>query len=209
MDGSATDDDARDMTAKDVAGRALVRECLVRRLAEAGLRRPRGTSAAQHDAMMERLVVRLAYMSRANLEQLAESVLDAAGGPQRDICPSEVVIRNWAEGLQKRPWRDLPIVRSWLASVEGPKAEMGGYLVPLLRFLRAKAVPPTPWDMKRIMEQAAEDQRMQGLVQDRMARGVASADDLDWRAAQAADAALAREIVADGAAHRAARGAAA
>lgn len=193
------------MSDEDETGRALVRECLVRRLAEAGLRRPKGVSAGQHAAMMDRLVMRLAYMSRANLVVLAEAILDHAQGQLRDTCPSEVVIRNWAEGLQARPWRDLPIVRSWLASVKGPEAELGGYLVQLTRFLRARAVPPAPYDLQRIKEQADADQRAAWLIRDRIARGVANAEDMAWISAMEADAQTAGAIVAAGACARAAK----
>jgi len=187
-----------------VTGRAAVRRLFVARLAEAGMRRARGASVADHDALMERLVDHLAYMRPECLSVLADAVIGAGGGARRDECPSEVTIRNWAEGLQAKPWEERPIVRSWLASVEGPRAEAGGYLVQLMRHLRKRPVPPTPYDIRQIHAQAGEDQRTIGLIRGRIERGTATDTDRAELRAYLNDEALARDIVDAGKARRAA-----
>ncbi|MEH6774947.1 MAG: hypothetical protein V7668_13560 [Cereibacter changlensis] len=177
---------------------ALVRALLVQRLAEAGLVRPKGQSEAAHAEALTRLVAFLGYMAPENLTVLAELVLDHAEGPKRNVWPSEAVIRSLARGLQERPLMEHPIVTSWLASIEGPKAELGGYLVELLRFLRRHPRPPMAMDRRKILEEAAENQRGRELMLGRIERGTATADDRAWLARFDEDERLARDIVAAG-----------
>ena len=147
------------------------------RLTDAGLQRPRGVSVAAHDGLMRRLVEHLAYMTPGNLETLAETLIDAAADGR---WPSEVVIRNFAKGLQDAPAEERRIVRSWFASVEGPRAIMGGYEVELLRFLLQRGRPPLPGDMRELRERAAENARRVELVRGRIDRQTVTDDDQAW-----------------------------
>ena len=100
--------------------------------------------------------------------------------------------------MQPRPFRLHRIVTSWLASVEGPVADAGGYLVQLFRFLRRHCRPPTAYDLTSIKQQAAEDNRRLAMISDRTARGAASQDDEAWHAAYLADEQQARGFVTHG-----------
>lgn len=184
----------------DPGARAMVRALLVDRLSEAGLRRPRGVTADQLDKTLARLVDHLAYMHADNVETLAETLLDPAHGGQ---WPSEVVIRQFAHALQPPPRRRHRIVTSWLASREGPQAEVEGCLVELFRFLLRHSRPPLPMDRRLIRDQAEANRREQALIRDRIERDVATDADREWLARYMADTSEARALVAAGQAVRA------
>jgi len=186
-------------------GKAAVRLHFVQRLQDAGLGRPKGMTEASYAEMLKGLVDYLSYMHAENLMTLAELVLDNAGGAKRDQCPSELVIRQFAKGLQERPVSENRIMTSWLASVEGPSAQLAGHLVELFRFLRANGRPPLPYDKRQIAEQAADNQRTLHLIKGRRDRGATTPDDDRFAAAYAADLRAANDIVQAGAERRAAK----
>ncbi len=140
------------------AGRALVRQLLIERLDLACPKRRRGMSTAQHDEMSARLVARLAYMTPENLRTLAYSMVAAA---KDGVWPAEGAVLFCATGLQPEPEDQHPIFCSWLASVEGPKAEAEGYLVELYGFLRSQRVrrAPSEWELRELREQAKDNAR--------------------------------------------------
>lgn len=187
------------------AGRAVVRDLLINRLVAAGLKPRKGVSPAAHAKMADHLVGWLAYMSPDNLATLAEVVLThaSASGPQLGYWPSEVLIRNWAEALQPRPFRLHPIVASWLRSREGPTAAAGGYLVELLRWLKRHKRACMPFDLSRIKADAAENQRQITLARQRVAADRAAPGDHDMLAAWQRDLAEALQYVDEGHARRA------
>lgn len=189
------------------AGRAVVRDLLVNRLAAAGLKPRKGMSAALHGEMAERLVGWLAYMAPDNLRVLAECILTEAArpGPGLGQWPAEVLIRSWAEAMQARPFRQHPIVASWLRSREGPLALAGGYLVELLRWLKRHRRPCQPYDLKEIRAEAAETQRALAIARERMAAGIARADDNALLEQWQRDLAEALQYVDEGHAGRAAK----
>lgn len=181
-------------------GRAMVREGLVNRLAAAGLRPRKGVSAAAHARVMDHLVQWLAYMAPENLQVLAESVLTHASqpGPDMGIWPSEVTIRSWAGVLQPKPFRMHPVVASWLRSREGPVALSGGYLVPLLRWLKRHRRPLMSYDLIEVKREGAD---LQKRVADALARqdaGYAWPGDADLLETWARDLAEARQYVDEG-----------
>lgn len=193
-------------TQKDPEGRAAVRALLIARASDAGLRRPKNQTDAAWLAATDLLAEHLAYLSHANLLTLAECVINhaAAAGPQQGCWPSEVLIRAWAHALQPVPFRNHRIVWSWLASIEGPVAEAGGYLVELYRFLRRSPRPPLPMDMRLIREQAAENARRITMIRDRARRGVEIEAERVWLEAYATDRRAAQAHIDEGAARRAA-----
>jgi hypothetical protein len=184
------------------AGRAQVRDLLVDRVNAAGLVRRKGVTNAAHAALIDRLCGHLAYMTPDNLRTLAELVIDAGDGPGRTWWPAETTVRGLAEAVQARPLVQHRIVGSWLASVEGPVAEAGGWLVELYRFLRQHKRPPFAWDKRRLREEAAENNRRLGLLRDRVERNAAGPEDLAWLVSYAEDAREARAIVDAGRAAR-------
>lgn len=201
--GQITSDD---QSAAD-AGRAVVREVLVNRLRDAGLRRAKGASEADHARTMDHLCDYLSYMSRDNLVTLAETVLIHATQPgaQAGVWPSEVLVRQWALALQAKPFSQHPIVASWLRSVEGPIAEAGGYLVELLRWLRRHRRALTPADLAQVKREAADMQASLSRVRERIAKGVPWPDDHDTLSAWLRDEHEARQYVDEGHGRRALR----
>lgn len=192
------------------AGRTVVRDLLVNRLTTAGLRPRKGVSPAAHAKTMDHLVTWLAYMAPDNVTTLAESILTHAAktGPDMGLWPSELLIRNWAEAMQPKPFRLHPIVASWLRSREGPTAQAGGYLVELLRWLKRHKRPVGTYDMIAIKEAAADEQRRIAAIRDRIEADRAAAGDHEALAAWQRDWAEALQYVDEGNAGRAAKAAA-
>lgn len=188
----------------DEAGKQAVRDLLIQPLTDAGLKRPKGLSVADHARAVAMLVRDLDHMSPENLRTLCDAVLRQATlpGAGQGCWPAAVMIIAWGHGLQVRPFRLHRLVTSWLASVEGPMAEAGGYLVQLLRFLRQHKRPPTKFDMAKVKEQAGEDNRHLSVVEDWVARGTAAPSERDWLEAYLRDQQMARDFVDQGRARR-------
>jgi len=186
-------------------GRAAVRLHFVQRLHDAGLTRSKGMTEAGYAEMMKQLVDFLSYMQVENLKTLAETVLDNAGGVKATQCPPEVLIRQWAKSLQDRPRSESRIFSSWLASIEGPPAQMAGHHVELMRHLRQNPRPPGPYDKIRIVEEARENRRMLKLIEERRSIGADTPDDQRFADAYAADLREANDIIQAGAERRAAK----
>lgn len=187
-------------------GKAKVRDLLIQRVAEAGMTRAKGMSIEMHDAYMKRLEAMLAYMSADNLMTLAEIVIGNGQGAGGTAWPSEVTVKGWAHGLQEPPVSQPRIIHSWLASIEGPVAEAGGYLVELYRLLRKTGVPPGPYDKVKMRDMARENSRRTALIADRIERGTVTAEDRDWLERYRSDERAARQIVEEGAKRRAGQG---
>lgn len=188
--------------AQATEGKAAVRRLFVQRVEDAGLLPAKGVTPAAHGAMMARLVDYLSYMSPDNLMTLAELVMGNAEGAKGTLCPSELVIKGFAKSLQPRPLAEHRIVTSWLACIEGPKAEMGGYLVELMRWLRRHGRKPLGYDVRQMQQLAAENQRAMFLIAGRIERGVATPEDHSFAQAYGDDLTRATEIVAAGRAAR-------
>lgn len=185
-------------------GRDRVRALLWDRLAEAGLTRRKGEAADAFAAWQSRLTDRLAYMTPDNLMTLAEVLIPLGQGPARLVMPPEAVIRGFAHALQSPPAEQARIVTSWLASVEGPPALAEGYAVELFAHLARTGTPPMAYDMRAIRDRAADNLRRVALIEDRLARDAADAEDRAWLAHYRRTLARVQQIVADGAARRAA-----
>jgi hypothetical protein len=179
------------------AGRAMVRGMLVDRLRCEGLRRPKGLSEADHAKNLEHLVDHLAYMAPDNLTALTEAILTHAAtpGPGAGFWPVTVLIRQWAQALQPKPFSQHPIIASWLRSREGPVADGGGYLVELLRWLKAHRRALTPADLVRVKEDANNTQARMARARDRIARDMEWPEDRDTLATYQRDLQEARQYV--------------
>jgi hypothetical protein len=200
---SATPDTAQDAVA---SGRAQVRTLLIEPLDVAGLKRPRGVTEDTQRSRLAQLAERLAYLTPENLVTLRDVIQTHAASPSGgQAWPTPVVIESWAQGLQARPVRESDIMRSWLASVEGPPALASGHHVQLFRLLRRRMVPPSDYEKRLIREEADRDRRHKAVCEERVQNGTASADERGWLEAYARDDATVRVIIADGEARRAAR----
>lgn len=187
-------------------GRAVVRERLINRLRDAGLRRPRGMSEQQLVQQSDRLCDYLAYMAADNLDTLAETALIHATSPGAGaaalVWPSEALIRQWALALQGKPFSQHPIVASWLRSREGPVALAGGYLVELLRWLRTHRRALTPYDLNEVRRAADDWQGRLIRIRLRLDAGTPWPDDAETLAAWLRDEAEALQYVDEGALRR-------
>lgn len=186
-------------------GKAAVRVHLVARLDAAGLVRGKGVSERAHAEMCDRLADHLAYMGAENLATLAEVVMGHTSGPAHTVWPAEVTIRAFATAIQRPPVGEARIVSSWLASVEGPVAEAGGYLVELYRFLARHRRPPLAMDARDIKAAASEAQRSHSLIRDRIERGHGRPDDHATLESYAADLRSAQAVVDTGRSGRTAK----
>lgn len=188
------------------SGKARVKALLIEPLDLAGLCRPRGVTQDTHRARLAQLAERLSYMTPDNLGTLRDVIqIHAASPGGGGAWPSPVVVEAWAQGLQPRPPRESDIIRSWLASVEGPPALAAGHHVQLFRFLRRRMLPPSDYDKRMIREQAERDRRHAAVCDERVRNGTARGDERDWLEAYARDDATVREIIAEGEARRVAR----
>lgn len=196
---------------EEEAGRAVLRDLLVNRLTAAGLRPRKGLTGSDHARCMTALVVQLSYMSREMVDVLAETVLTEAAkpGPSHGYWPSEVLIRQWAEALQPRPFREHPIIRSWLRSREGPLAEAGGYLVPLFRWLKRHRRAVLVYDLQQIRVEGRDEQQRISAIRQRLADGRDWPDDRERLEAWLRDHEEALQYVDEGRMRRAILGGAA
>lgn len=176
-------------------GKGAVRVLLIERLLDAGFVRPRGVTAEVFERQKKHLAERLAYMSAENLMTLAEVLIGKA--TKGYAWPSELMVMQFASGLQAPPPMQSRIVTSWLASIEGPKAVLRGDLVELYRYVRRHHAPPQgTYAAKKIAEEARDNARRRTIMQERMRDGVASDEDRrwlrDWETDQEAALALVR-----------------
>lgn len=182
-----------------MSGKDAVRVRLIQRLEAAGLKRPKSCKTDEiFERAKRRLVDFLAYLSPASLEALADQLLSYPTGKGRDLWLPELTIRQMAEALERRPPEEAPIVTSWLASVEGPRALAAGYAVEMLRYLRKKRSPLMPYEHRLIAEEAHRAKRMMQLISERQRDGIDREEDKQWLAEYAADLRLVEALVVRG-----------
>jgi hypothetical protein len=175
----------------DAPGRQQVRELLIGPLGEMGLRRPKGVTAAEQAARVERMVDRLAYLTAPGLLALRAAVERLAGGALKDEWPSELVVVRIAWGIEPPPATADRLFTSYLASAAGKRAflEMPELAAELANLLHARRRPPLDADWDGMRARAATRRRELGMAARREADGRASADDLReltrWRAEEA------------------------
>jgi hypothetical protein len=183
-------------------GRARVQALLWDRIDQAGMTRAKGETVDAHAAMRKRVSDRLAYMGPKALAVLADMILTnaiGAGGarPKATIWP-ETSILSHAHALQSPPVFQMPIVTSWLASIEGPAAIADGFEVELYRHLAKHGRPPLAYDLRLIREAAEDAARQILLIGGRIERGAADPVDLQWLEAYKRDRQAVAAIVVAG-----------
>lgn len=161
-------------------GKERVREHLIEPLKALGLKRKRSTTVADHEAGLDSVVNRLAYMREENLIALREVALGMAGGKAKNEWPAPALFINQAKLLQVPPPSDSPMVTSYMRSAAGRRAREGSYHVELYLELKAGRVPSSEWAMNRIREQARDNRRRVVLVSERQERGSAVESDAAW-----------------------------
>ncbi|MEL6220820.1 MAG: hypothetical protein AAFR79_20605 [Pseudomonadota bacterium] len=159
-----------------------VRTNLFKPLDQAGLRRPRGQTAAEHQAMRGHLESRLAYMDAGNLSALVAALERVAEGSARNRWPDEATVWNIARHIQQPPDRSDRLLTSYMASRAGVAAweRCPWEAVALARNLREFGPPKydSTWDRIRDSGERLRRTHM---------RCAASADPEDVRAASKLD----------------------
>ncbi|MEM7505559.1 MAG: hypothetical protein AAF415_02345 [Pseudomonadota bacterium] len=125
-----------------------------------GFRKRKGCTVEEHRQALEKLAIRLAYMSEAGLRALKSQVEMRAEGQARNVWPDPISILHWAWAIEQPPARDSDFVRRIMGSRIGARAlEHGGFAAAaLLRHLKRTGTVPTEqnrgWDV--IFSYAAE-----------------------------------------------------
>jgi hypothetical protein len=165
---------------QDLPRRVRVRQFVIQPLQDAGLVRSPRLKAAEHEALLDRMQDRLGYLPDGLLSALAEALIRLAEGPLQHHWPAWATVWNMACRLMPPPDDESHIMTSWLASVEGPVARAGGYLVELHAFLRRHGRPPGSFEMSQIRTDAQDNQRRRVRVEEWIAKGHAKSEDRDW-----------------------------
>lgn len=183
MSTSDTDTDVSPETGPETGaapkpGRALVRELLTGPLS--ALRRPRGVSAAVHEAALDRLTEKLGYLGGRALAGLAEVALRHAGATPVPTCPDPALVLAWAYALQPPPPRDSDYAASLIRSAMGRQAMDEGWVVPLLRIARRLGPPPGKYVIAQLKDQADDDRRRRAGIARLIEAGEAGPDSRAW-----------------------------
>lgn len=155
-------------------GHAVSNRDRVRRglFAELGFRRQPKVTPEAHAEMLDHLADELAYLDDAALAVLAEMLKTKGEGAARNLWPDRATLRGFAEVVCPRPLSDLPGLRRWFASVEGPRAVLDGTLVATWAYFERRKCPPVqPGARAAVLEQAASDRRRLQIIAERLAAG--------------------------------------
>jgi hypothetical protein len=153
----------------DETKRDRVRRLLIEPL---GFRKPGAMSAEACGEMLVKVCDELAYLSDEGLARVEEALRCRGTGKDRNGWPDLATFRAYAELAEPRPIEELPALRRWFGSVEGPRAIEEGTLVETWSFfLRHKRPPAQPQDKRVIAERASANRRRLELVDDRRKHG--------------------------------------
>lgn len=183
------------------SGRERAKLLFVERIAASGVLPHKKQTLAAHLETVKHVGDYAAHLSEESLLTLADEVLSVAASA-KGVCPSELVMRSMVDGKEPRPFEMAPIVTSWLASIEGPKAEAAGYEGQLFRHLRNHSRPVMAHDLTTVRLQAEKDRQREDVIRERMDRGRATDDERGWLGAMVEDRRRARAIIAAGEAAR-------
>lgn len=163
------------------AGKERVRKHLIEPLTTMGMRRASGHTVADHDAAMEGICARLAYMAERNLASLAEVVMAHGGGKARDRWPSGMWICDEARKIQEPPPSDSQLVTGCLGSRIGKQARAEGWSVELYLWIKKFGRWPSgDFVFSSIKDDAEKNRRNRHRVEADMRGGVVSPTDARW-----------------------------
>jgi len=147
-----------------------------------GFRADKRADPAEHARWLDALADELAYLTDQNLNVLASILQTKGQGSARNVWPDLATVRGYAEVIQRRPLDQLPALRRWWASVEGPKMIADGSLVASWEWFQDRKAPPvTDQARKLVAERAWEHRRRVAVVRDKQKAGfMVSADDVAW-----------------------------
>lgn len=163
------------MTAGTADARARVDALLLEPLV--GLARKRGLSAEKHEAMLDRIRGRLAYMTDANLRGMVDLILRHAA---KGVWPDEALIKAWAYALQCPPPRECDYAMSLIRSAMGRQARDEGWAVELFQIAKRLGPPPGRYIIRQLKDDAEQNRRRRTLISENIQAGLASAEDAAW-----------------------------
>lgn len=143
-----------------------------------GFRFKRGTDAATAQARLDQIADDVAYLTDDQLQVLEGMLRTKGQGADRAFWPEAATFRGFAEIIHPRSIEDVPALRRWFASVEGPKAQAEGTLVETAAYFEHYKVPTAkPGARKAIADRAAQNQRRLTIVAERRAAGLVNDPD--------------------------------
>lgn len=159
--------------------RAKVRRCLLDPL---GFRFRKEVPEEDRQKFLTRLCDDLGYMAPGRLAVMADMLRGHGQGAAKCFWPEHATFVGLAEVVEPRPIEELPALRSWFGSVEGPRAIRDGTLVETFDYISARKVPPyTPQARAMVAERAAQSRRRLTIIAERRAQGLPVApEDAAW-----------------------------
>lgn len=184
-------------------GAARVKRVLLEPLAELGLARPSGMSAALFEKALAGFANNLGYMSEESLVSLRLSIEGNLLGRNQNRWMSPATVYTWARTIEPEPQAEPDLVLSYLRSRAGEEALSGGYAAELRRYLKKYRRPPLPNFKARLAVEAQESRSRAIRIEENSAVGRASEDELAWLQAYRRAQEVSRRIVEEGKAKRA------
>lgn len=172
-----------------------------------GFRFPKSGTGAKtpekQTVFLNRICDDVAYLHDDELGQLCGWMQAKGEGAQRCFWPSFASFRGHAESVRARPIEDIPEIRGWFGSIEGPKAVADGTLVETYAFLTKHKRPPyLPRDRAGITAEAKANARRLKVIKRRRADGVFNPishamdrADLEFERAYLAKSAFVEELI--------------
>ncbi len=163
------------------SNRARVRRILFDPL---GFRFPKAVDPDLGARRLDTLADQLSYLTDDSLGALREMLRHQGLGSARCHWPERATVIALAEIVQPRPIWDIPELRRWFASVEGPQAILRGELVETWEYFDRRKRPPVDAGARALVHEAAEQsKRRLAIIDEREAAGLSvRPDDLRWRA---------------------------
>lgn len=159
----------------------------------AGLKRPRGLAAADHDKAIARLRGFLVYMSDLNLAGLRDVIARHAA---KGNWPGEGLVRAWAFALQVPPPKECDYATSLMRSEMGLRAQAEGWAVELFQIAKRIGPPPNRYIIRELKADAETNVRKVARIAAWVADGTADPASRDWLRTYEADQAEIAEILA-------------
>lgn len=147
-----------------------------------GFRHPKKVDEAEARKRLDRISDDLAYLSDFSLKVLKDILATKGQGSERCFWPDHATFIGFAELVQPRPLTELPALRSWFGSIEGPRAMAEGTLVETFDYIARKKVPPaTPKARAMVADAGRANARRLEYIADRRRAGFSvSPDDAEW-----------------------------
>ncbi len=148
-----------------------------------GFRCAKKSEQADQAAAQSKLADELAYLEDWELDALRAMVEPLGQGKARDIWPEVSTFRGFAQIVRPRPLVELPSLRRWFASREGPRAMQDGFLVETADFFERRRKPPVEHgEILIVVEWARQNSRRLERIADREKNGWSISDeDRAWR----------------------------